>query len=121
MIRVFYSHSLQKYDTPEEQHELRALRYYLGEDVLIRNPNGYARTIEDCFRMINDSDILFVTEYCGFIGRGVYCEILQALDRGMPIFCYRRNYGIFEVKSSPQIRPYDPDDWKIEYARIRKI
>ena len=92
--KVYYSHHIFKYNTPIEEFELKII----GEKLSVYevfNPNTqfifspYMTEDEimlECLEKVKECDALVFSSLSGVVGRGVYLEVLQALNTGKEVY-----------------------------------
>lgn len=93
-MKIFYSHHCYKYGTPIEEYEMELIRGGLAVDeVTVINPKdvlvqGIPESIimENSFAVINGCDALVFSTVSGMIGRGVFDEVIYALNHGKPVY-----------------------------------
>lgn len=99
--KIYYAHFMSIYDTKQEERDIKILKT-LFPDADIINPNstetqeeckriqsetGSGESVMDYFKSIVDSCHILAFRGCvnGKIGAGVYKEIRQAQELGLPI------------------------------------
>lgn len=85
-MRVFYSHAMKLYGTPEEEEESSWIRVRFPGWELVdpgaepeRDPAYYLSQVDSC-------DSLVFSRYFGNITEGVRAEIQRALSNGKPVY-----------------------------------
>ena len=93
-MKIFYSHHCYKYGTPIEEYEMELIRSGTPiEEVTIINPKNAlpqdapeSVIMEDAFSIIANCDALVFSTVSGMIGRGVFDEVIYALNHGKPVY-----------------------------------
>lgn len=109
---AYYAHSIKIYDKPEEKEELD----FISKLYRVINPAINYSGMEQCFRLIDNCDVVIFSEYKEHIGRGVHSEVKYALSNNKPVFLLRRKI-LYECKDG-MCRIINPDDWKVMFARV---
>ena len=118
MNKIYYAHSLCKYSTRTEKAEIRQIRRLLHCKVVnpreaVSNTGGGSKAMADCLELVRKMPGLVFSEYTGYIGRGVYAEVMLARELGKPVWLLRdrRLYDTFELELLG-------GDWAIRYAQV---
>ena len=115
MKSIYYSHSLNIYNTSKEQLELTKVASFFPKRKIL-NPNGAITDMKQAYRLINQAAIVVATEYQGHLGKGVCDEICYALSKKKLVYVLR--FGrLFRVYSTHQLEIVDID-WQVHYARV---
>jgi hypothetical protein len=119
-IRQFYwAHSKRIYRTQAE----RILREYLEkrfQNHKLVCPNrdlGELGSIQKYLDIIDTCEFVVATEYCGYLGRGVFTEVQYSLESNKPTLLINNNFKMIRIKS---IELYDPNDWVLKYGQIKE-
>lgn len=119
-IRKFYwVHSKRIYRTTAE----RILRQYLEkrfQNHKLICPNrdlGKLGSIEKYLDIIDTCEFVVATEYCGYLGRGVFTEVQYSLESKKPTLLIQNNFKLIRIKS---IELYDPNDWVVKFGKIKE-
>lgn len=113
---AYYAHSMQKYGSNEEKEELDFISK-LPEIYRVINPATINYSgMEQCFRLIDNCNVVIFSEYKEHIGKGVHSEVKYAFSNNKPVFLLRGNI-LYECKNE-MCRIINPDDWRIMYARV---
>lgn len=103
--KIYYGHHLYKYNTPIEDFELSIIREKLS-DYEIFNPSTQfifsPHMTEDeimleCLEKVKECDALVFSSLSGVVGRGVYLEVLQALNTGKEVY-YLKQDKLIRIK-----------------------
>ena len=62
--------------------------------------------------------VLVLSEYKGYVGRGVFLEANRALQENKPIQCIRTEHGKFYLIDVKYVTIYDGADWIIRYGKV---
>ena len=125
MKSIYYSHSLNIYNTSKEQLELTKVASFFPKRKIL-NPNGAITDMKQAYRLINQAAIVVATEYQGHIGKGVCDEICYALSKKKLVYVLRSGESgcttafkgrLFRVYSTHQLEIVDID-WQVHYARV---
>lgn len=90
MYDIYYAHHQWKYGTKVEEYELSLIRRYFYSGTIFNPATDLESTIEDgevaimeeCFAIIDRSDILVFSSMDGIVGTGVYHEVKEAQRLG---------------------------------------
>lgn len=90
---IYYAHHMWKYDTKEEEEEIKLINNKFKNSVII-NPNGWVVQVgneeyimEQCLQLVrNSSIIVFSSIEDGVIGKGVYDEVHEAYHNDLEIY-----------------------------------
>lgn len=126
-MRVYYGHSVKKYNTPEEMMEEEFIRKtYNGVTTRmlelcnprdIKNPFKNMDVYFDKIR--NWADVIVVSEYQNHVGKGVYDEIELALELKKQVWVLRKWKGTYRFERIERIELDQGDnDWKVYYGQI---
>ena len=130
MKKIYYAHSNQITNSPDHRQE----RAYLEEEVFpddevidpSRDTPGLTPT-QSYVDYAMKCDIVLVTEFLGFIGRGVYTIVASCLpwSKGLPkIFVMRKEIGApksgFFFHEVQEIKLNNLHDWSVRYGVISK-
>jgi hypothetical protein len=124
-LKLYYSHSKKIYGTREEWEQLDFLRAYFPDFEII-NPNGgipgYFNDTElfimrRCLRTVRSCSLVVATEYKGFLGKGVYLEIKEALEWKVPILIPRVSKSQTTFLDVKCVRTTNTENWT-RYARV---
>ena len=115
MKSIYYAHSLRRYNTEQEQLELKQIAELLPSRKVV-NPNGMISDISEAYLKIDEASGVVASEYKHHIGKGVHDEICYALSKKKFVVVLR--YGrLFRVYSEHQIEVLDID-WAVYYAKV---
>lgn len=122
---IYYSHSMKIYRSQCEKDEIALISQRFPKKIVI-NPSNInflglpgANIMDICFFIVKNSAITIFSEYMGFIGKGVYDEIIKALNNKKEVLLIRKE--IFYSISKKNLRLFDQNDWKIRYAQVINI
>lgn len=89
---AYFAHSKKKYNTAEEAAELAFIqKHFKGEVICPNNNLGELGSIEPYLNVIHLVICVYVSEYFGMIGRGVYDECHFALTNGINVLVVRKD------------------------------
>lgn len=97
-MKIYYAHHLWKYGTEVEAWELDLIRQrFPGCEII--NPNGAIEQgrpsediMADCLQKVRECDVLVFSTLSGVIGKGVFHELVEAVNLRRPIYCLQ--YGM---------------------------
>jgi len=113
-MKIYYAHSMRKYNTEAETYEISQLSQLLPKCEIV-NPNGLVSNMDESYALVDTCDALVFTEYQGHIGKGVYCEIEYALKKHLRVASLFQ--GKFtRVRSMKEFDVVDVD-WGVYYAK----
>jgi len=103
------------YGTTKEKQDLKILRKKF-QNVLCPNQDiGAAKKGMSAYlKIVEWADLVVVSEYAGFIGKGVYSEIQHAQNNRIPVKCLRGS-KLLEVKDTSI---YNQSDYRFRYGKI---
>jgi len=114
--KLFFAHSQKTFDTPEEK--AARIRISTGFELFCPNEQIYQKnnqaTNADYNKGIDDCGGLVFLPYKGYVGKGVYSNILYALRSKYPVFVYDAKDDVLRSVTSVTIN--DLNDWAIRYA-----
>ena len=96
---IYYAHHLWKYDTEIEEFELDIISKKLSEYEII-NPNKYFNFSDEqdeyeimleCLEKVKECEALVFSSLSGIVGRGVYGEVLQALNENKEVYYLKQD------------------------------
>lgn len=121
-VKTFYfAHSMLSYDTKWEKyvvfnkfnkHNIQVICPNLHQE-LLGNPGN---RMDKYLKAISRFDGVLVSDYSGFIGRGVYLEVQEAFRLNKPV--YKVTPGKIKVRPVIGVKQYDTNDWKLRYATL---
>ena len=89
---AYFAHSKKKYNTSEEAEELAFIKkHFDGKVICPYNDLGELGDIERYLEFIKSVDCVYVTEYRGYIGRGVFDECTFALKNKINVLVVRKD------------------------------
>lgn len=89
---AYFAHSKKKYNTAEEAEELAFIQKHFKGEVICPNKSlGELGCIEPYLKVIQSTICVYVSEYFGMIGRGVFDECHFALKNGINILAVRKD------------------------------
>jgi len=127
-MRVYYGHSIRKYNTPEEMMEEEFIKEWYTHIPSPRmlelcNPKDVPNPTRDMkiyFDKIRDwADVTIFSEYKDHVGKGVYDEIALALKLKKQAWVLRKWKGTYRFERIDHLEIDQGDnDWKIYYGKI---
>ncbi len=101
--RAYYAHSKRKYNSSEEVEEMSFIQKHFRGNVVCPNKDlGQLGKMEDFLRVVRSAVRVYVTEYFGYVGRGVFEECSLALQNNIEVFVVRKDlkgkFFVQEVK-----------------------
>jgi len=117
--KIYYAHSKIIYGTAREQEEILFLKQKYPAAVIINPANNISRkTMPQFLKLVGDCNLLVVSEFDGFVGKGAFSEITRALSDDKTVYAMRRQgkkYNLIIVSGVMIIKSHD---WKKEYAKL---
>lgn len=113
---IYYAHSKKSYGSVEEQKVVARLAK--RHQVINPRDMGELGSIKPYLVKVNKSQAVAVSEYQGFIGRGVYEEVQYALYLNRPVYLVRSDR--LKAMAITGAKIYDSSDWKVHYAILVK-
>jgi hypothetical protein len=115
----YYAHSKKKYNTEFERSEYNFLKRNFNGLIICPNIHiGNMMASEPYHNMVKKADIIFVSEYEDYIGRGVYEECKLAVKLKKPVYVVRFINGQFYFFSLHQIRKLEKNSTLIKYGKL---
>lgn len=115
-MKVYYAHHMKKYHTKREERELR---YLVCKGYNVVNPRdiefssmlGYLNLVSNC-------KLLICSEFKGNIGKGVFLEIVHAIENSIPVFVLRSRFNkYFYLTAVKSLKIIDRDNWRF-YGKV---
>jgi hypothetical protein len=102
-VKAYYAHSKRKYNSLEEVEEMSFIQKHFRGIVICPNKDlGQLGKMEDFLKVVKSAVRVYVTEYFGFIGKGVFEECSLALQNNIEVFVVRKDlkgkFFVQEVK-----------------------
>ena len=118
--KIYYAHSMYIYNTRREKKELEFLR---NEFQSVCNPNkditwDNNTKMEPYFEAVKNSDIVVASEYKKHIGKGVFDEIMTAINNNITVLCLRRKLFKYQLYKIANVEIVNDQDWKKKYGKI---
>ena len=114
-LRCYYAHSMQIYNTPQDQQELLNIKQLYKKVICPNHDIGdTSRGMRTYLNVVKWADVVVVSEYEGHIGGGVFTEVQRALLSKIPVYCLRDG-NFFLVTDAKMANPQDP---KVKYAKL---
>jgi hypothetical protein len=110
-MKIYYAHSKKIYDGKREEKELAIIQNKYPSAEIVNPSETFRREIEWRMFMAFDlpnMDLVIFSGYNGYIGKGVYAEILAAIDNEIPVL-YLNGEG--KITALFAIGEPNPDDW----------
>ena len=117
---IYYAHSKRIYNTKREELERQQIeKVFHTEIVMCPNRDmGELGSMEPYLKKVRACSIIVCSEYDDHIGRGVYEEVLAALNSKKKVYCIRY-YSIRSVIHIVRsVKLVDPYDWTIRYGKL---
>ena len=110
------------YGTIKEDHERTFLDNRFRK-VICPNRDmggGYMTSegIDHLLNMISACDSIVVSEYQGFVGKGVYAEVCRAVGEGKEVQVLRKVNGELKLLRFRKLVLNDDSDWKEKYGIV---
>jgi len=119
---IYYAHSKKIYNTPREKKELAYLKKKYRNKSTIVCPNkdmGELGNIEPYLKKVRECHTVVCSEYKKHVGRGVFEEISEALNKGKDVFVLRKGLLGFKLKRVNNVVWADINDWKVYYGKVK--
>lgn len=119
-MKIYYAHSKKIYYSKREKKELAIIRRRYPSAKII-NPAGLFRQEVD-WRIfmaydLPEMDLVIFSDFNGYIGKGVFEEILTAIENGIPVL-YLNEQG--RVTAMFSIGEPNPEDWVL-HCRVTGV
>ena len=115
----YYAHSTKKYNSDLERCEYAFLkRNFFGHIICPNNHIGKLRDSEPYHNMVRKADVIFVSEFEEYIGRGVFEECQLAVKLKKPIYIIRyinEQYYFFKLS---QIKKITQNRTNVKYGKL---
>lgn len=117
---VYYAHSKRIYNTDIEFQEYQYLKQNIFGHIICPNTHlGELGSIEPYLAIVKKVDMVVLSEYKGYVGRGVYKEAETALEQGIPVLLIKKGgkngYSLKKVKN---VIPNDIHDWVNKFGKL---
>ncbi|PKQ46070.1 hypothetical protein [Confluentibacter flavum] len=119
--KAYFSHSIKTYNTIDEEEEFEFLQNFFNGNIICPNNHSHLFVNEsdytDIFRLV---DVLIVSEYNGYVGKGSFKDCETAYRKGIPIYLIERNGSSFNfrlVVDFVEVSNFNP----IEYGNLVSI
>jgi hypothetical protein len=102
----YFSHSIEKFNKAQEQLEYDFIDRHFNGFVICPNKHIGARgSMKPYLDILAKVDVVFVSEFEGFVGRGVYQECFCSMEMKLPVYVLKekKNTFYFEVLTSIEI------------------
>jgi hypothetical protein len=114
----YYAHSKRIYNKPIEKLEYDFIQSnFYGHCICPNLHIGEKGGIQPYLDIIKKYDVVYISEYEGFIGKGVAEECLTALEHNIPIHILKGEYPNFNLKKVTGIEIINSNNW-IQYAKV---
>lgn len=115
---IYFAHSKKIYGTDAEEALRDLIENTLGKRFKVICPNRDliydGRGMELYLAQVRKSKLVICSEYRGFVGKGVYEEVKEAIKNNIPVYALRGLSFIY-VKD---VEINDVDDWGVEYGKL---
>lgn len=119
-LRCYYSHSLRIYNSERETNELNFLKTKFSKVLCPNNDIGEAsKGMQTYLNIVQWADIVAVSEYQGFIGRGVFDEIETAFKNKIPVKLIKPHGTTFKLYDVTGMQLFNDGLSWVEYAKIK--
>ena len=117
--KIYYAHSKQIYGTAREGEELGCIKRKYPEAEII-NPallvdisdmKKFLKIVKKCSQVV-------VSEFEGYLGRGVFAEIAMAFAYNIKVSVIRKTGSQYSLYPVTGIQVINEHDWKIKYAQL---
>ena len=112
---IYYAHSKKIYNTKREEEERnKILQKFPKAELICPNRDvGEKFSLVPYLKIVRDCNIVVCSEFDGFVGKGVYWEILTAMDNNKPVFNVTKDF-----KKVTDIIIVDKNDWTVKYGKV---
>lgn len=122
--RVYVASSLSTYSTARYEQMIDAARSHYPQATILPARDQFTST-DDWRRrwpeLLNTLQaVVFFADDDGYIGYGVFTELTDALDRGIPVRYLAPNGGLYEISADDgeiETTAFRPGDWR-QFATI---
>lgn len=118
--KIYYAHSKLSYNTSQEAVEIQFLRKKFSKAKVIcpNNDLGELKDFNEYLKIVDSCSQVIVSEYDGYIGRGVLCETIQSFINNKPVFVLRKRGSEFNLLMVTGFELTNQNDWKNRYAKL---
>jgi hypothetical protein len=117
--KIYYAHSKLIYGTSREAEELGYIKRKYPRATII-NPAGLKdlTKIKEFLKIVGKCNLVVVSEYSGFIGKGALVEIARAFSNDIPVKVIRTVADTMTLSAVSGFEIINAHDWKIRYALL---
>lgn len=115
---VYYAHSKLIYDTPREKSERSFLEKSFGKVCCPNRDIGEQGSIDPYLNRVQRSSQVICSEYQRHIGKGVFTEVSEALERGKKVFRLKKVKVGWMLEPVSAVKVVDEFDWKVCYGKL---
>jgi hypothetical protein len=109
----YFAHSMEKYNTAQEQQEYDFIVKHFNGFVICPNKHiGERGSIEPYLGIVAKVDVVFVSEFEGCVGRGVYEECICSMKNKIPVYVLKEKKKTFYFEVLTTIEIIDRSNWK---------
>lgn len=117
--KIYYAHSKQIYGTAREAEELDFLeRKYPTSTIINPKDLGELKGIKKYLKIVGKCNLVIVSEFNGFIGKGALAEIARAFSNDIPVKVIRTVADTMSLSDVSGFEIINVHDWKIRYALL---
>ena len=102
--QAYYAHSMRIYNSTTEKNEFDFIKKrFKGKVICPNNELGELGDIKKYLEVVKKCKAVYISEYLGMIGKGVFLECETALKKDIPTFIVRKDvdgeFYVLEVES----------------------
>ena len=118
--KIYFAHSLQVYNTPKEESELKIIKKKFPEATVIC-PNkdlGELSDFKEYLKIVDNCNMVIASEVDGYVGKGVLCEVARGFSNGMRVKVIREKGGKLILFDVVGFEIENVSDWRYRYAKL---
>lgn len=115
---VYYAHSKKIYGFDREAKERGFLEKNFRKVVCPNRDMGELGSMDPYLRMVRKCNVVVCSEFNSYIGRGVYQEIVEGLNKKKKVFCLRKIEDRYVLLPVASVSIVDADDWKVKFGKV---
>lgn len=102
MNRIYYAHHIWKYGTEIENYEIKIINEskikgeVLNPSTNIEQNSNEMQIMKECYKMIDECNIIVLSSLSGIIGKGVFNEVIYAIKNKKKVY-YIKNGKIKRI------------------------
>jgi len=115
-MKIYYAHSRLDYGSDVEKDDIKKILADHAGCAVFNPAKAFSNKgwkLRMRMNMMRGFDLVVVREYSGYVGRGVYDEVVQALKYGVKVGVLRGG-GYLDVASVRVVG----NDWRVKYGKV---